>query len=192
MLKQKLLDQKQIKAVMVHRDEIHERTGEKYTALAVAEGHPAMAYLEPSKLCLRLGLPIIMRRYPPTEGLGDEVEWLDNTNSGPNLLLICEDVRSQRWGLWPSEASVLGPVVVSRKDLKDLLPQHVEALFVYLMEVIKPAFEESVGFGEGVREKAAVLELITRERFELCFHKYREVMMDKDESWIGVRSPYLY
>ncbi|KAL8747834.1 MAG: hypothetical protein Q9190_000334 [Brigantiaea leucoxantha] len=187
-LKTELLDGKQIQGVKVNCKGETDLHGKKYIPIDVAKGHPAMAFLRPCAITERLELPLIMRRYPVDDLVQQSGRALGKKNNGPQLLQINVDPQSHRWGLVTTD-SVRGNVVITRKDSKDLHPNHVEALFVYLSEVILAAFNDSYGFGTEAMSREQVLEMLSKRRFEWFFQQYRAARED-DENWRNTESPY--
>ncbi len=178
-LKDELKQQRQIKVVEVKSDVEYKHSGTKYQEALMGEGHPAMAYLQPCPVTGRLGLPLVLRRKPVEDGWKNEVAVKGNANYGAHLLLLDVNPQSPNWGM-TAGFSEQGTVLVMRHDGKDLHAHHVEAMIMYLLQVVSEAMKESV---EGRRSKSEVLDLMHPSRLDWYFHRYRKEKVAKEESW---------
>ncbi|KAL8943886.1 MAG: hypothetical protein Q9216_000780 [Gyalolechia sp. 2 TL-2023] len=180
-LKQEMITRPQIQVIKICCDVEQKRTGVKYYPFNIGEGHPAMVCLQPLPITASLGLPLIMRRFPTDDTLKAEVEATGNGNAGLELLLMCIDPKSQIWGKAP-RSLVQGNMVVMRHDRKDLSQHHLEALFMYLLQIVCPAVEETLQ-PEPKREKAEVLDMLHPSRLDWYFRVFRKERSQHDESW---------
>ncbi|KAL8738787.1 MAG: hypothetical protein Q9181_000465 [Wetmoreana brouardii] len=178
-LKEELASKRLVQAVKISCDVEQRHTGIKYSILGVQDGHPAVAFLQPCPITVKLGLPLIMRRIPVDERSIEEAEATGNTNFGPILLLLVVDPQSKHWGMAP-ETKVHGNMAVMRHDMKDLHPHHLEAMLMYIVQVVRPAMEESL---DGKRERKEVLEMLHPSRYDWFFRFYRKEKAEKDKSW---------
>ncbi|KAL8702660.1 MAG: hypothetical protein Q9201_004161 [Fulgogasparrea decipioides] len=179
LLKEELASKQLVQAVKISCDVEQRLTGIKYSIFGVQEGHPAIAFLQPCPITVKLGLPLVMRRIPVDDCWIEEAEATGNTNFGPNLLLLVVDHQSKHWGMAP-ETKVHGNMAVMRHDMKDLHPHHLEAMLMYIVQVVRPAMEESL---DGKRERKEVLEMLHPSRYDWFFRFYRKEKAEKDKSW---------
>ncbi|KAL8733144.1 MAG: hypothetical protein Q9166_002336 [cf. Caloplaca sp. 2 TL-2023] len=182
-LTEELQQQRQVQAVKVMCDVECKMTGRKYVPCPIYEGHPAMALLQPCPVTALLGLPLLMRRLPPDEPWKDEAESSGNKNAGPGLLLLDVNPKSRFWGTARNLREVAGGMLVMRQDLKELHPFHVEAMLLYLLNVVCPAMEDSI---KGQREKGEVLEIIHPSRLDWFFKSYQKKRAEKEDDWKNV------
>lgn len=178
-LKEELAQRRQIQAVKISCDVEHKLTNIKHQRLSIPEGHPAMAFVQPLAITVKLGLPLMMRRLPPDESWREAAEAIGNSNHGPGLLHLVVDPKSRHWGTAPENA-VQGGVAVMRQDMKDLHPNHLQAMLAYLVQVVGPAMEDSL---HGKREKGEVLEMLHPSRLDWFFRFYRKEKAGKDKDW---------
>ena len=79
-------------------------------------------------------------------------------------------------------------------DGKDLSLHHCEVLCDFCQFKMQPLFEDSIGAGmdpEHPMSKDAVLQQMTKEKFERYFTQYRASQLENDPSWLATQSPYL-
>ncbi|KAI4174015.1 MAG: hypothetical protein LQ343_002578 [Gyalolechia ehrenbergii] len=180
-LKQEMITRPQIQVIKISCDVEQKLSGVKYNPFNIGEGHPAMAYLQPLPITASLGLPLVMRRYPTDDTMRAEAEATGYGNAGPELLLMCIDPKSQIWGKAP-KGLVQGNMVVMRHDQEDLYQHHLEALFMYLVQIVYPAFEETLQ-PEPKRERAEVLDMLHPSRLDWYFRLFRKERSQRDERW---------
>ncbi|KAL8953102.1 MAG: hypothetical protein Q9222_001040 [Ikaeria aurantiellina] len=178
-LREELGFRRQIQGVKVRCDVEARIVGQKYQTIDVAEGHPALAFLQPFPATLLLGLPLVMRRMPSDEEWREESEANDHANTEPGLIAVCVDPKSRFWGMIASN-SIKGPMLMMRQDMQDLHHHHLEAMIQYLKTVISPAMVESMN---GNRDKREVLEMFHPSRLDWFFKMYRMEMLSRDKSW---------
>lgn len=181
MLKQEMITRPQIQVIKISSNVEYKATGVKYASFNIGEGHPAMICLQPLPITVKLGLPLVMRRFPSDDSTKAEAEVQDTNNAGPELLPMCIDPRSQFWGQAP-KSLVQGNLVVMRHDRKDLHLHHLEALFMYLYQIVYPAIEETLQ-PEPKRDKVEVLEMLHPSRFDWYFLVFRKERSKHDPSW---------
>ncbi|KAL8780363.1 MAG: hypothetical protein Q9213_006507 [Squamulea squamosa] len=165
----------------MHCDLEKQEAGVKYTPVTIDDNHPAMAFLQPSPLTVRLGFPLVLRRGPTHDEWRAKAEATGNVNSGLSLLLFCVDPKSKHWGKM-TENLTQGTVVAMRHDKQDLHLRHLEALFMYLTHVFGPAMNETLG-PEPKREKEDVVEMLYPSRLHWFFKLYRKEKVKEDKSW---------
>ncbi|KAI4090043.1 MAG: hypothetical protein LQ344_004973 [Seirophora lacunosa] len=187
-LKQDLISRPQFQVLRTKSEFERKSTGSKYEPFNISEGHPATAFLQPCPATVLLGMPLVLRRYPTDNAFRAGAEADGNKNYGPGLLLMNVDLKSKSWGLTPKHGTE-GTVVVMRHDQQDLHEHHLSAMFMYLVEVISPAMEETMG-EDPKRERAEILEMLTPGRFWWFYQRVKDQRRDLDETWKNVPDPF--
>ncbi|KAL8647754.1 MAG: hypothetical protein Q9226_006301 [Calogaya cf. arnoldii] len=178
-LRDELERQHQIKVVQVASDLENKHIGTKFQQREIGAGSPAFAYVQPCPVTSKLGLPLVLRRIPVDDIWKEEAEAKGDTNHGAHLLLLDVDPKSPLWGTPPGFLQQ-GTVLLMRQDGKDLHAHHVEAIIMYLLQVVQEAMKES---SDGGRSKAEVLELMHPSRLDWYFNRYRKEKAEEEESW---------
>ncbi|KAI4130547.1 MAG: hypothetical protein LQ338_001695 [Usnochroma carphineum] len=186
-LKQELTLQPQVQVVKVSSDFEFRETGVKFSPFTIGLGHPAMAYLQPCPITKLLKFDLVIRRFPTQDAFRAEAEAAGNTNTGPNALLLCVDPKSKNWGTAPDNLTQ-GTVVVMRDDRQDLHPNHLEVIVMYLVNVIVPALQETLGPGAR-RERVEVLEMLHPGRFLWYYWCYKNEKSKRDDKWKTTPDP---
>ena len=171
------------------------RTGaSKFEAIKVSERH-RIVWEEVPEISKLIGLPIQVIQCPPVKSLLRSGGY-DRSNGTAAFINLCVDPMSSKWGFAPEPwLGAAGSIVVIRKDQKDLLPEHMEAMAYFCQYFLLPMFEDSVGAGmqpNNPMSKRKVLDLITRKMFENFYLGFRQYKMDSGELDGGsdVEHPY--
>jgi hypothetical protein len=162
---------------------------EKYTAVDVPFDHPVFVHPKQPEISRLLGLPVLLRKYPPHRSWKEEPR--QHVTQAVTFLNMDADPKSQSWGWAPMEwKTEVGSVILVRADGKAITPKHVDALCHYCQFKLQPVFEDSLGAGFVERTREDVLGFMTRKKFEAFFMEYKGEKMQGDPSWAIERSPY--
>jgi len=177
-----------------------------FEGVEIPSTDPIFSKHDTSDIAERIEFPILTRRCPPNP------KWVhdqDNkifkhespfNNQDASFLHLCCDPEADfdlrtgifGWG-WVSKQwqNKVGSVIVVRQDKKPLSPLHLEALCKYCVDEIRPLLAHSIGeyAPEEPMEKDAVLAMICRPTFVICWYKLLDEKHKKGED---TSAPYPY
>ena len=165
----------------------------KFEAIKVSERH-RIVWEEVSDLSKLIGLPIQVLQCAPVKSLLRSGEY-DRSNGPAAFINLCVDPKSPMWGFAPQPwLGAAGSVIVIRKDRKDLLPEHMEAMAYFCRYFLLHMFEDSKGAGmepDNPMPKRKVLDMITKKVFENFYLGFKDYKIDSGEyRWRAVEHPY--
>ena len=166
----------------------------KFEAIKVSERH-RIVWEEVSDLSKLIELPIQVLQCAPVKSLLRSGEY-NRGNRTAAFINLCVDPKSPTWGFAPEPwLGAAGSVIVIRKDRKDLLPEHMEAMAHFFQYFLLPMFEDSFGVGmepDNPMPKRKVLDMITKKVFENFYLGFKDYKIDSGESdrWRIVEHPY--
>jgi hypothetical protein len=165
----------------------------KFEPVCVPLDHPVFTMKQGPIIPTILGIELYVRRYNPELGLDGVLNLVDYINDDARLLHMNVDPLVQQWAL-PAETAWLGNVVVIRVDRKPIAPRQVEVLCAYCRDVVQGDFIGAVDVGQAywIREgnRRGSGQLLTRERFERHFEKYKREHARVDFSWADEKGLY--
>ena len=115
----------------------------KFEAIKVSERHRIVRE-GVSDLSKLINLPIQVLQCAPVKSLLRSGEY-SRSNGTAAFINLRADPRSRSWGLAPEPWLGAGSVIVIRKDQKDLLPEHMEAMAHFFQYFLMPMFGDSRG-----------------------------------------------
>lgn len=173
----------------------------KYISVQVPREHPVFTQPTPSCGISKLvELPVLVRKYPADKAWAkdESISGTGYSNQAATFLHLNTDPNSRLlmgWGWAPMQwQNNVGSVLVVRADGKDLSPHHCEVLCSFCQFKMQPLFEDSIEAdmdSEQPMSKDAVLQQMTKEKFERYFTQYRASLLAVDPSWSATKSPYL-
>ena len=110
-----------------------------------------------------MGLPIITHKLPP------ETAWANKTNfhnrfdnQSATFLNLVVDANATMWGFAPPIwQSMVGSVLVVRKDGKDISREHVWALAEYAQFTVSDRFEEAMESGSAAKRRQTAAKMVS-------------------------------
>lgn len=173
-----------IKGVRVNCEGDQKISGAKrFVAAQVPRYHPIFATNNTPCGISRLGLPVLVRKYPANKAWlkNDSISSSGYINQAATFLHLNTDPNSQAmlgWGWAPMEwQNKVGSVLVVRLDGEELLPQQREALCMFCQVKMQP-FEDSMGADmdpEHPMSKNAVLQQMTKSSFDAILQSTGQV-----------------
>lgn len=121
-----------------------------------------------SPISSRLGMPLLLWKYPDLEFAFDRAGWLETTqpesNQNAAFLMMDMNPSSTQWGwaplYWNTE---IGNVLVLREDGEDLSLNHLSMIANFARNTLQRMFEDTMDTDPNSDEKLKVLDFITWE-----------------------------
>ncbi|KAI9879647.1 MAG: hypothetical protein M1830_007754 [Pleopsidium flavum] len=161
---------------------------EKFQPLEVPRQHPISKMRPACDVPRLIGLPLLVRRYPPDPAWKDD-EAISHRfmNKPATYLHLIADKDSTDWARASSSwQDSVGSVMVVRQDGKYLSSLHMEVLCAFCQYKVRPLFEQQMKVEE---ERDSVLKELTPEKFMEFFEAYRTRKAESSPEWRTVSFP---
>ena len=161
----------------------------KYTSIKLPHDHPVFQ-LAPSPLPAALGLPFIIDRYPNQAGWDQDPKFYRDERIGTMKRIIDPD--DPNWGHIEKEwEGRVESILVVRADKRDVYVGQLLGLIQFCAGYLTDQFWFGPKDNADRDVKAAwMIQNISRVHFEAFFELFIRDMLQYDQLWLDVKSPY--
>lgn len=173
------------------------RGGRKCVQVNVPRDHPVYEE-QATSISRTMGLPLLMRQYPPDKAWADVAGSCSSSSSSPWLnsaatsLALSVDPDGSSFGLADTRwTEKVGSVLVVREDGKDFTAEQAWALSEYCESVLGPKIDDCLEAGDVRRAgRELVGGWVTRAAFEGYLEEFKKKRGTAGGDWASVVSPY--